>query len=82
MYLIRDSVVDRVTGLLVGRDDHVEMAEEAIVLLKDHIKRKTYAKNAMQDAKHLDWNVTADSIHQILMTHKIVRPQSISERYA
>jgi glycosyltransferase involved in cell wall biosynthesis len=66
---LRDSVKDRVTGVLVGKDDYAEMAEEAIGLLKDHIKRKTYAKRAMQDAKHLDWERTALAIHDVLRGH-------------
>jgi glycosyltransferase involved in cell wall biosynthesis len=63
---LRDSVVDRVTGLLVGRDDYAEMADEVIGLLKDHIKRKTYAKNAMQNAKQYEWNVTASHVHKLI----------------
>jgi glycosyltransferase involved in cell wall biosynthesis len=70
---LRDSVVDRVTGLLVGRNDYAEMADEAIVLLKDHIKRKTYAKNAMQDAKHFDWNDTTEHFLSIFRDLKIER---------
>jgi glycosyltransferase involved in cell wall biosynthesis len=79
---LRDSVIDRVTGVLVGKDDYAEMADETITLLKDHIKRKTYAKNAMQDAKHLDWNQTTIQIADILASVMSTRSSSISSQLA
>lgn len=64
---LRDSVIDGVTGTLVERGDYIGLGIEAIDLLKDHIKRKTYTKNALQDSKHFDWNTTTDSILQFIV---------------
>jgi glycosyltransferase involved in cell wall biosynthesis len=79
---LRDSVIDNVTGVLVSRDDHNEMAREAVNMLKDHILRKTYSKNAMQDAKRLDWNITTQHFLSIfqerLKAKRITRELSLT----
>ncbi|MFY3741751.1 MAG: glycosyltransferase involved in cell wall biosynthesis [Candidatus Nitrosomirales archaeon] len=63
---LRDSVIDGTTGTLVHSGDHVAMAIEAIDLLRDHIKRKTYSKNGLQNAKQYDWNNTSDRLGEVL----------------
>jgi glycosyltransferase involved in cell wall biosynthesis len=64
---LRDSVINNVTGQLVERNNYAEMAKSAVAMLSDHILRKTYAKNAMQNAKHLDWKITADNFLSIFL---------------
>ena len=64
---LRDSVIDGVTGTLVESGDYIGLGIEAIELLKDHLKRKIYTKNALQDSKHFDWNTTTDSILQFIV---------------
>lgn len=63
---LRDSVIHGMTGFLVRRGDHVGMAIEAVDILKDHIKRKTLAKNALTNAKYFDWDGTSAGIANVL----------------
>lgn len=63
---LRDSVVHGSTGVLVQAGDHVAMAIEAVELLKNHIKRKTYSKNGLQNARYFDWDRTSGKISTIL----------------
>lgn len=63
---LRDSVIDGTTGTLVPAGDHVAMAIEALALLKDHIKRKTYSRNGLMSAKQFDWDETSKRIAEIM----------------
>jgi glycosyltransferase involved in cell wall biosynthesis len=63
---LRDSVIDGNTGILVQPGDHVAMAIEALDLLRDHIKRKTFSKNGLQNARYFDWDVTTTRIAGVL----------------
>jgi glycosyltransferase involved in cell wall biosynthesis len=76
---LRDAVIDGVTGALVQNEDHVGMAIEAIDILKDHIKRKTYSLNGMRNAKQFDWDKTTTNIHSILMGLTRSRPETAAE---
>jgi glycosyltransferase involved in cell wall biosynthesis len=55
---LRDSIIDGSTGTLVHAGDHVALAIEAVELLRNHIKRKTYSKNGLQHAKYFQWDKT------------------------
>ena len=75
---LRDSVINDVTGKLVARDDHLGMAITAVDLMKDHIKRKTYAKNGMENAKQFKWEITASRVSEIF-AQCLLRHSSIVE---
>jgi glycosyltransferase involved in cell wall biosynthesis len=79
---LRDSVIDGVTGKLVTRDDHLGMALETIDLLQDHIKRKTLAKNGMQQAKQFRWDTTAANFAEILVQTQSGYRQASQEQRA
>jgi glycosyltransferase involved in cell wall biosynthesis len=78
---LRDSVVDGVTGKLVAKDDHLGMALETIELINDHIKRKTFAKNGMENAKQFKWETTTTSLLQILNRSRMGYPRHLGESY-
>lgn len=63
---LRDSVIHGVTGTLVQSGDYVGMAIEAVDLLKDHIKRKTYSGNGLRNAKSYEWERTSHHFSEIL----------------
>jgi glycosyltransferase involved in cell wall biosynthesis len=63
---LRDSVIDGVNGTLVQRGDYVGMAIEAIDILRDHIRRKTFSLNGIRHAKNFSWDTTASRISEIL----------------
>jgi glycosyltransferase involved in cell wall biosynthesis len=77
---LRDSVIDGVTGKLVHKDDYLGMAIEAVGLLKDHIKRKTYSKNALENAKAFDWQTTAMRIQSILSQCRLEYSKASTEQ--
>jgi glycosyltransferase involved in cell wall biosynthesis len=79
---LRDSVINGTTGKLVTRDDHLGMAIEAIDLLKDHIKRKTYSKNGLENSKLFSWETTASSIAEILEQCRLNKAGSSKEQFA
>jgi glycosyltransferase involved in cell wall biosynthesis len=79
---LRDSVINEVTGKLVTRDDHLGMAIETINLLKDHIRRKTYAKNGMENAKQFKWETTASHIAEILGQCRVTYSGASKEQFA
>jgi glycosyltransferase involved in cell wall biosynthesis len=79
---LRDSVIEGVTGKLVTRDDHLGMALETIDLLQDHIKRKTLAKNGMQQAKQFRWDTTAANFAEILVQTQSGYRQASQEQRA
>jgi glycosyltransferase involved in cell wall biosynthesis len=64
---LRDSVTDGITGKLVKSGDYLGMAVETIELLQNHIRRKTFSKNAMNESKHYDWAETASQIYGFLI---------------
>jgi glycosyltransferase involved in cell wall biosynthesis len=76
---LRDSVIDGVTGTLVQAGDTVGMGIEALDLLNDHIKRKTYSKNGMQNAKLFDWNKTSIQIAKILQSCLAEHSRTVGE---
>jgi glycosyltransferase involved in cell wall biosynthesis len=78
---LRDSVIDGVTGKLVTKDDHLGMALEAIDLLNDHIKRKTLAKNGMENAKQFNWDTTATRILEVLKRYRSEYTRSKDEQF-
>ncbi len=63
---LRDSVIDGVTGALVHSGDYVGMAIAAVDLLKEHIKRKSYSRNGMNNAKYFGWDKTTDAILTVI----------------
>jgi glycosyltransferase involved in cell wall biosynthesis len=63
---LRDSIIDGSTGTLVQAGDHVAMGIEAVELLKNHIKRKTYSRNALENAKNFRWDTTSSRIVEVL----------------
>jgi glycosyltransferase involved in cell wall biosynthesis len=79
---LRDSVVNGVTGKLVAKDDHLGMALETVELLNDHIKRKTFAKNGMENAKKFKWELTASRLLQILEQSRLDYSKAVREEYA
>jgi len=76
---LRDSVIDGVTGTLVTRGDYVGMAIEAVEILKDHIKRKSLSDNALQNAKHFDWDKTSARVMDILTESLFKHSKSAGE---
>ena len=76
---LRDSVIDRVTGSLVHRGDYVAMAIEASDLLKDNVKRETYSKNALEDAKYFDWDRTSAECLEVLKSTLARYKDSVGE---
>lgn len=79
---LRDSVINGATGKLVTRDDHLGMAIEAADLLKDHIKRKTYSKNGLENSKQFSWETTASQVADILKQSKLNGARSSTEQFA
>lgn len=63
---LRDSVVDKVTGQLIPRNDYVAMAIAAVELLKDESKRNTYSRNAIKWAQKFNWDRTTNEFADIL----------------
>jgi glycosyltransferase involved in cell wall biosynthesis len=63
---LRDSVVHGSTGTLVHAGDHVAMGIEAVELLKNHLKRKAYSKNGLQNARYFNWDKTSGAILNVL----------------
>ncbi len=78
---LRDSVIDGKTGVLVSAGDYVAMAIEAIDLLRDHIKRKTYAKNGLRNARHFEWDKTSSEIAKILQDSLSNHSKTAGEPY-
>ena len=54
-----DSVVDKVTGVLVEPGDYVAMAIAAVDLLNDREKLTFYSRNAIKWARKFSWDKTA-----------------------
>lgn len=79
---LRDSVIHGKTGTLVTSGDHVAMAIEVVDILKDHIKRKTFANNALHFAKVFDWDVTTRHIAEKLNDSLSKYPKPLGEQYA
>jgi len=77
---LRDSVIDGSTGTLVHAGDHVAMAIEAVELLRNHVKRKTYTRNGLQNARSFDWDKTAALVSEILK-ESILTHRRVSEPY-
>lgn len=63
---LRDSVVNKVTGVLVAPNDHVAMALAALDLLRNEEKRNLYSKNAIRWAKKFSWDRTAWEFSQVI----------------
>jgi glycosyltransferase involved in cell wall biosynthesis len=78
---LRDSVIDGATGKLVHAGDHVAMAIEAVDLLKDHIKRKTYSKNGLQNARQFNWDKTCAEIIEVLRHLLSKHPKTAGEPF-
>jgi glycosyltransferase involved in cell wall biosynthesis len=79
---LRDSVIDGVTGKLVQAGDYVAMAIEAVDLLNNHIKRKTFAKNGLKSATQFNWDKTSTSIARILQDSLSKSSKTAGEQYA
>lgn len=62
---VRDSIKDGETGVLVANDDWRSMALSAIALLSDESLRNAMALRAIQYAKQLTWDRTAEEIAKI-----------------
>ncbi|HEX5736729.1 MAG TPA: glycosyltransferase [Blastocatellia bacterium] len=48
-------VTDRVTGMMVERNDHVAMAERALMLLNDQVLALEIASRAREECKKYEW---------------------------
>jgi glycosyltransferase involved in cell wall biosynthesis len=78
---LRDSVIHGSTGTLVHSGDHVAMAIEAVDLLRNHIKRKTYSKNGLQHSRNFNWDNTSASIVQVLRDSLSKYSKTAGEQY-
>lgn len=63
---LRDSVINRETGILTRDGDITALANAIIKVLEDEKYRKTLSKNAFNHAKYLDWNTSTESFLKIL----------------
>jgi glycosyltransferase involved in cell wall biosynthesis len=63
---LRDSVIDKNTGLLYEYGNINELAEKIIQLLSDNNLVSEYEKNAIEWADSFDWNVAADKTFKII----------------
>jgi glycosyltransferase involved in cell wall biosynthesis len=78
---LRDSVLNGLTGELVQAGDYVAMAIEAVELLKNHIKRKTYSKNGLQNARYFNWDHTSTAITRVLHDSLSKYQKTVGEQY-
>lgn len=63
---LRDSVQDRVTGLLYRPDDIEDFCTKAALVLLDKKYRQELEQKAFQRAQQLDWDHIADKMYRIL----------------
>jgi len=63
---LRDSVVDGVTGLLVGSGDVGGLGEALVRVLEDRQLRVRLSRNALEYARKFSWDKTAKQFMKIL----------------
>jgi len=63
---LRDSVVDGVTGLLVGNGDVKDLADKVVTVLKDEALRERLSRNALENAKKFSWDKTAERFEKVI----------------
>ena len=63
---LRDSIKDRVTGLLVESGDVESLAEAVIRILQDEDLRRRLGENALKYAKKFSWDKTAEQFMKII----------------
>ena len=69
---LRDSVVDRKTGVLVKENSPGSMANNAISLLKDRDSLMRLSHTALKYSKDFSWDKTADEFDSILKSAMII----------
>ncbi len=52
---IPDIVIDGYNGLLAEPDSPIDLAEKLDTILRDHVLRQRFAKNALKTASYYDW---------------------------
>jgi len=64
---LRDSIINRRTGLLVKENGDAEKLAEAVIrVLEDEVLRKTLSENALEHSKNFSWDRTAQEFEKIL----------------
>jgi glycosyltransferase involved in cell wall biosynthesis len=63
---LRDSVKDRVTGLIVESGDVEALAKDLIRILQDESLRRRLGENALKYAKEFNWDKTAKEFMSVL----------------
>ena len=79
---LRDSVIDKVTGVLVGPDDYVAMGIAAVDLLKNGEKRNLFSNNAINWARRFSWDKTAEEFACIIRKYTDQSTREFLERRA
>jgi len=63
---LRDSVVDKVTGLLARNGNIADLADKIAMVLKDEALRERLSRNALENAKRFSWDKTAVELTGII----------------
>ena len=63
---LRDSIVDGVTGLMVGSGDILGLADALIRVLQDNALRERFSRNALEYARKFSWDKTAEDVLKVV----------------
>jgi glycosyltransferase involved in cell wall biosynthesis len=63
---LRDSIIDRKTGILATQNSSDSLAHSAVSLLKDQDLLRNYSINALAFSRQFSWDKTADNFYQII----------------